>query len=62
MFQNYGHDIGKFENKSICICKCCVVVNLPTNFEKDWSTLLPDWFACFFHRQTLNWIIIVLAH
>ena len=57
--------VKKFENlkkKTICICKCCVVVSLPANFEKDWPTLLPDCFAWFSHRQTLNWILIVLAH
>jgi hypothetical protein len=45
-----------FENlkKSWWICKCCVVVYLPTNFEKDWPTLLPDCFAWFSHRQALN--------
>jgi hypothetical protein len=32
----------------------CVVVYLPTNFEKDWPTLLPDCFAWFSHRQALN--------
>jgi hypothetical protein len=31
-----------------------VVVYLPTNFEKDWPTLLPDCFAWFSHRQALN--------
>ena len=52
-----------FENlkKSWCICKCCVVVYLPTTFEKDWPTLLPDCFAWFSHRQALNmWVIFQL--
>jgi hypothetical protein len=49
-----------FENlkKRSCSCKCCVVVYLPTNFEKDWPTLLPDCFAWFsqgtLYGQSLN--------
>jgi len=45
-----------FENlkKSWCICKCCVVVYPPTNYEKDWPTLLLDCFAWFSHRQALK--------
>ena len=31
-----------------------MVVNLPTNLEKDWPTLLPDCFAWYSHRQALN--------
>jgi hypothetical protein len=31
-----------------------VVVYLPTHFEKDWPTLLPDCFAWFSHRQAFN--------
>jgi hypothetical protein len=31
-----------------------VVVYLPTNFEKDWPTLLSDCFAWFSHRQALE--------
>jgi hypothetical protein len=30
------------------------MVNLPTNFETDWSPLLLECFAWFSHRQTLN--------
>ena len=29
---------------------------LPTTFEKDWPTLLPDCFAWFSHRQALKCI------
>jgi hypothetical protein len=49
---SYGHDIRKCE-KRICICKCCVVVNMPTHFEKDCPTLLLDCFACCCHRKAL---------
>jgi hypothetical protein len=31
-----------------------VVVYPPTNFEKHWPTLLPDYFAWFSHRQALK--------
>ena len=31
-----------------------MVVYLPTNFEKDWPTLLPDCFAWLCHRQALK--------
>jgi hypothetical protein len=31
------------------------VVYLPTNFEKDWPTLLPDCFAWFSHREALKY-------
>ena len=50
-----------FENlkKSWCICKCCMVVYLPTNFEKDWPTLIPDCFAWFSHRRALKYITAI---